>query len=46
MLVLSARFACNNLALFTDRVSQPGQLRLVSSEDVDWGERRKKERRR
>jgi hypothetical protein len=46
MLVPSARFACNNLALFTDRVTQGGQLQLVSSEDVDWGEWRKKKRRR
>jgi hypothetical protein len=46
MLVPSARFACNNLALFTDRVSPGAQLQLVSSEDVDWeGWRRKKRRR-
>jgi hypothetical protein len=42
MLVPSARLACNNLALFTDRVMQPGHLQLVSSEDVDWMEWRKK----
>jgi hypothetical protein len=46
LLVPSARFACNNLALFTDCVSQPGHLQLVSSEDVDWEEWRKKGRRR
>ena len=46
LLVPSARFACNNLALFTDRVSQPGQLQLVSSEDVDWVTWRKKKGRR
>ena len=46
MLVPSARFKCNNLALFTDRVSAGGQLQLVSSEEVDWGEWRRKNRRR
>jgi hypothetical protein len=45
LLVPSARFACNNLALFTDRVAQPWQLQLVSSEDVNWVEWRKKGRR-
>jgi hypothetical protein len=45
LLVPSARFACSNLVLFTDRVSQPGQLQLVSSEDVDWSDWRKKNRR-
>jgi hypothetical protein len=45
MLVPSARFSCNNLALFTDRVSAGGQLQLVSSEDVDWSEWRRKKRR-
>jgi hypothetical protein len=45
LLVPSARFACNNLALFTDRVSHAGDLQLVSSEDVDWEEWRKKNRR-
>jgi RES domain len=45
LLVPSARFACNNLALFTDRVSHAGDLQLVSSEDVDWEEWRKKKRR-
>jgi hypothetical protein len=45
MLAPSARFACNNLALFTDRVPPGRQLQLVSSEDVDWGEWRKKNRR-
>jgi hypothetical protein len=46
MLVRSARFACNNLALFTERVSHPGQLQLVSSEDVDWAAWRRKNERR
>jgi hypothetical protein len=46
LLVPSARFACNNLVVFTDRVFHPGQLLLVSSEDVDWGEWRKKKGRR
>jgi hypothetical protein len=45
MLVPSARFACSNLVLFTDRVSQIGHLQLVSSEDVDWADWRKKNRR-
>jgi hypothetical protein len=45
LLVPSARFACNNLALFTDRVSHAGDLQLVSSEAVDWAEWRKKNRR-
>jgi RES domain len=45
LLVPSARFACNNLALFTDRVSYSGQLQLVGSEDVDWEQWRKKKRR-
>jgi hypothetical protein len=45
MLLPSARFACPNLVLFTDRVSHAGHLELVSSEDVDWpGWRRKKRR--
>jgi hypothetical protein len=44
LLVPSARFACNNLAVFVDRVSQPGQLQVVSSEDVDWTEWRKRTR--
>jgi hypothetical protein len=46
LLVPSARFACNNLAMFTDRVSRPGQLQVVSSEDVDWTEWRKRKRAR
>jgi hypothetical protein len=46
MPVPSARFACNNLAVFTDRVTHAGQLQLVSSEDVEWVEWRKKKRRR
>jgi hypothetical protein len=41
LLVPSARFSCNNLALFTERVSHAGHLQLVSSEDVDWGKWRK-----
>src|SRR6202051_137627 len=45
MLVPSARFACSNLVLFTDRVSHAGSLQLVSSEDVDWAEWRKRNRR-
>ena len=45
MLVPSARFACSNLVLFTDRVSPTGQLQLVSSEDVDWADWRKRNRR-
>jgi hypothetical protein len=45
MLVPSARFACSNLVLFTDRVSHTGHLQLVSSEDVDWADWRKKKRR-
>jgi hypothetical protein len=45
MLVPSARFACSNLVLFTDRVLPAGQLQLVSSEDVDWADWRKKNRR-
>jgi hypothetical protein len=46
LLVPSARLACNNLALFTDRVMHAGHLQLVSSEDVDWSDWRKKNRRR
>jgi hypothetical protein len=46
LLVPSARFACNNLVVFADRVTQPGQLQLVSSEDVDWAGWRKKKPRR
>jgi hypothetical protein len=45
MLVPSARLACLNLVLFIDRVSQTGRLQLVSSEDVDWSDWRKKNRR-
>jgi hypothetical protein len=45
LLVPSARFACSNLVLFTDRVSRTGQLQLVSSETVDWSDWRKKNRR-
>jgi hypothetical protein len=46
LLVPSARFACNNLALFTDRVSHEGYLQVVSSEDVNWSDWRKKRRQR
>jgi hypothetical protein len=46
MLVPSARFKCNNLALFTDRVSDGERLQVVNSEDVDWVEWRRKKRRR
>lgn len=45
LLVPSARFACSNLVLFTDRISHSGHLQLVSSEDVDWSDWRKKNRR-
>jgi hypothetical protein len=45
MLVPSARFACANLVLFTDRVSHAEHLQLVSSEDVDWLDWRKRNRR-
>ena len=45
MIVPSARFACSNLVLFTDRVSHTGHLQLVSSENVDWLDWRKKNRR-
>ena len=45
LLVPSARFACNNLVVFVDRVVPPGQLQLVSSEEVDWEEWRRKRRR-
>ena len=45
MLVPSARFACTNLVLFTDRVSHAGNLQLVSSEDVDWSDWRRTNRR-
>ena len=44
MLVPSARFACSNLVLFADRVSHAGDIQLVSSEDVDWADWRKKKR--
>jgi hypothetical protein len=46
LLVPSARFGCNNLVVFTDRVLPGGQLQVVSSEDVDWVEWRRKKRRR
>ncbi len=45
LLVPSARFACSNLVLFADRVSRSGHLQLVSSEDVDWPEWQRKNRR-
>jgi RES domain-containing protein len=38
LLVPSARFACSNLVLFSDRVLVGGRLQLVSSEDVDWAD--------
>ena len=44
LLVPSARFACSNLVLFTDVVSRNGHLQLVSSEDIDWSEWRRKNR--
>ena len=44
LLVPSARFACSNLVLFTDRVSVAGSLQLVSSESVDWSAWRKTRR--
>ena len=46
MLVPSVRFGCNNLALFTDRVSDGGRLQVVSSENVDWVEWQTRKRRR
>jgi hypothetical protein len=46
LLAPSARFACRNLVVFTDCATQPGQLQLVSSEDVDWVEWRRKKGRR
>lgn len=45
LLVPSARFACSNLVLFTDRVSRTGHVQLVSSEDIDWPDWQKKNRR-
>jgi hypothetical protein len=45
MLVPSARFACSNLVLFTDRVPHNGYLQLVGSEPVDWADWRKRNRR-
>jgi hypothetical protein len=44
LLAPSARFACNNLVLFMDRVSHGERLQLVSSENVDWGKWRRKKR--
>jgi hypothetical protein len=44
ILVPSARFSCSNLVLFTDRVTDTGHIQLVSSEDVDWTEWRKRKR--
>ena len=46
LLVPSARFKCNNLALFTDRVWQSGQAQVVSTEDVDWDAWRRKKQKR
>jgi RES domain len=45
LLVPSARFTCSNLVLFIDHASHTGHLQLVSSEDVDWSDWRKKNRR-
>jgi hypothetical protein len=45
MLVPSARFVCSNLVLFTDRVSHTGHIQLVSSEDVDWQDWQRRNRR-
>jgi len=45
LLVPSARFRCSNLVLFTDRISHPGHIQLVNSEDVDWLDWRKRQRR-
>lgn len=36
MLAPSARWPCQNLILFTDRLA-PGDLRIEASEPVDWG---------
>ncbi len=44
LLVPSARYACMNLVIFTERVAAPDQLRLIRSEDVDWTEWRKRTR--
>jgi RES domain-containing protein len=44
LLVPSARFACSNLVLFSDRVLGPDYLQLVSSEDVDWADWRRNRR--
>jgi RES domain len=45
LLVPSARFPCSNLVLFTDRVSHAGHIQLVNSEDVDWLDWQKNQRR-
>jgi RES domain len=45
ILVPSARFACSNLVLFTDRVSHAGHIQLVNSEDVDWQDWQRRNRR-
>jgi hypothetical protein len=45
LLVPGARFACSNLVLFTDRVLPGANLQLVSSEEVDWADWRKRNRR-
>ena len=45
MLAPSARFSCSNLVLFTDRVLPGGNLQLVGSEEVDWVDWRKGNRR-
>jgi RES domain-containing protein len=44
ILVPSARLACSNLVLFTDRVAPTSHIQLVSSEEVDWTDWRKKKR--
>jgi len=44
LLVPSARFACANLVLFSDRVAGPGHPQLVSSENVDWADWRRRNR--
>jgi hypothetical protein len=45
LLVPSTRFPCSNLVLFTDRVSHAGHIQLVNSEDVDWLDWQKNQRR-
>ena len=45
LLVPSARFPCSNLVLFTDRLAHAGHIQIVSSEDVDWSDWQRKQRR-